>query len=85
MNIFIKDYVQDNDKINAAIRKVMRHFAGKSSFVLQIQKSINDFVEVSNFNIPEDFRIDGCYVQSMNALMEFAECIKADESLEKLK
>jgi hypothetical protein len=78
MNTFIKDYVHSNEKINGAIRKVMRHYARKSESVLQIQKSISDFVEVINFNIPEDFKIDGCYVQSMNSLMEFAECTKAD-------
>ena len=44
MNNFIKDYVHNNEKINGAIRKVMRHYARKSVSVLQIQKSIEDFV-----------------------------------------
>ncbi len=50
----------------------MRHYSKMSKRILRIQKSIPDFVEISNFNIPEDFKIDGCYVQSMNALMEFS-------------
>jgi len=44
MNQFIKEYIHNNEKINTAIRKVMRHYSKKSSTVIQVQKSINDFV-----------------------------------------
>lgn len=44
MNLFIKEYIHRNDRINTAIRKVMRHYARKSPTILKIQKSINDFV-----------------------------------------
>jgi len=62
MQAFMKEYIHGHDRLNQAVRKLMRHYAGKSVRLLRTQKSIPDFVEIEDFAIPEDFRIDGCYV-----------------------
>ena len=50
----------------------MRHYSRNSKIIKKLQSSIQDFVEITDFLIPQDFQIDGCYVQSMNTLMELA-------------
>lgn len=81
----MKDYIHEHEKINSAVRKLMRHYSRKNQRIVKIQKNIPDFVEIANFNIPNDFKIDGCYVQSMNALMEFSETQSPADTLDKLK
>lgn len=63
----------------------MRHFARYSPTVLKVKNSVDDFVEVEKFNIPDDFKIEGCYINAMGSLMEFAETQNAEQSLKKLK
>ncbi len=69
MNEFVKDYIKNNHRINGVVRKIMRQYSRKSPTILKIQRSINDFVEINDFNIHDDFKIEGCYIQSMNSLM----------------
>lgn len=51
----------------------------------KLSVKVPDFVEVTNFDIKDLYRIDGCYIQSMNALMEFAESPNSKFTLKKLK
>jgi hypothetical protein len=69
---FIKQYLEKHEKINLVIRKIMRMAVRKTKLILKLTEQLSDFVEIENFSIKEIYKIDGCYLHSMNALMEFA-------------
>jgi hypothetical protein len=50
----------------------MRIASKKTSIMKKITKNLPDFVVITDFDISDTFKIDGCYIQSMNALMEFS-------------
>lgn len=85
MVAFLKQYIEKHEKINMVIRKIMRMASRKTGIVRKLIKDVPDFVEVNNFDIKDIYRIEGCYLHSMNALMEFAECTNSKLSLKKLK
>ena len=45
---------------------------------------MKDFVVAEDFDMPEEFRIDGCYIRSINSLMEFSTGSDPVECLNKL-
>jgi hypothetical protein len=63
----------------------MRMASRKTALIKKLCLKVPDFVEVNNFDIKDIYRIEGCYIQSMNALMEFAESLNSKYSLKKLK
>jgi hypothetical protein len=66
---FIKQYIERHEKINQSIRKVMRQACRKGQLIQHLQVKLPNFIEVTDFEIPPDFAIEGCYLQSMNALI----------------
>jgi len=52
--------------------------------MITLDKELDNSVEIHQFDIKEIYRIDGCYVMSMNALMQLAEASNAKVSLRKL-
>lgn len=85
MVTFLKQYIEKHDKINIVIRKIMRMACRKAPLMRKLCLKVPDFVEVNDFDIKDIYKIDGCYIQSMNALMEFAESLNSKLSLKKLK
>jgi hypothetical protein len=85
MVAFLKQYIEKHEKINIVIRKIMRIASRKTDIVRKLCNNVPDFVEVNDFDIKNIYRIDGCYIQSMNAMMEFAEALNSKVSLKKLK
>jgi hypothetical protein len=63
----------------------MRMACRKTSLIKNLSVKVPDFVEINNFDIKDIYKIEGCYIQSMNALMEFAESLNSKHSLKKLK
>jgi hypothetical protein len=45
---------------------------------------MKEFPSVNDFEIPAEFRIEGCYIRSMNSLMEASEGYKEEVILQKL-
>ena len=41
----------------------------KTSLIKNLSVKVPDFAEINNFDIKDTYRIDGCYIQSMNTLM----------------
>jgi hypothetical protein len=66
---FVKQYIHRHEKINQSIRKIMRSYARVCQKIKLITCSISNFTDINEFQIADDFKIDGCYVQSMNSLM----------------
>jgi hypothetical protein len=85
MVAFLKQYIEKHEKINIVIRKIMRMACRKTALMKKLLIKVPDFAEVNNFDIKDIYKIDGCYIQSMNVLMEFAECPNSKYSLKKLK
>jgi hypothetical protein len=44
----------------------------KTNLLHTLTLKLPDFANVSDFDIPDTYKIDGCYLHSMTALMEFA-------------
>jgi hypothetical protein len=63
----------------------MRIACRKTDIIQKLCLKVPDFIEVIHFDIKEIFKIEGCYIQSMNAMMEFAEALSSKLSLRKLK
>lgn len=84
MITFIKQYIEKHEKLNSVIRKIMRMASKKTVIIKKLTKNIPDFVVINDFDISDAFKIDGCYIQSMNALMEFCEAQNSSVSLDKL-
>jgi hypothetical protein len=82
---FIRHYVEKNEKINISIRRIMRAACKKTALIRQLKLKLPDFAVISDFEVPEAYQIDGCYVHSMSTLMEFAETTNSLAALEKLK
>lgn len=85
MVAFLKQYIEKHEKINSVIRKIMRIASRKTDIVRQLCLKVPDFAQVGNFDIKEIYKIDGCYIQSMNVMMEFAEATTSKSTLRKLK
>jgi len=62
----------------------MRMGGKKTQGMITLDKELDNSVEIHQFDIKEIYRIDGCYVMSMNALMQLAEASNAKVSLRKL-
>jgi hypothetical protein len=85
MVAFIKQYVEKHDRVNIVIRKIMRFAGRRTSIVKRLLANVPDLAEIKAYSIPVNLQIDGCYVQSMGSLVEFAECLCSRSSLDKLK
>jgi hypothetical protein len=69
MVAFIKQYVEKHERVNIVIRKIMR-FAGRRTLIVkQLLTKVPDLADITAYSIPATLQIDGCYVQSMGALV----------------
>ena len=48
-------------------------------------EKLENFPDPKNYDLTEDFEIDGCYIRSINSLMEFAEEENPINLMKKLK
>lgn len=63
----------------------MRAACQNSPLIKGLLIKMPEYAEVDRFDIPKKYQIDGCYVHSMNTLMEFAETRTAFGALQKLR
>lgn len=46
-------------------------YASRVQYESLVQEKVPNFVTVDMYDMPEEFKIDGCYIRSINSLMEF--------------
>ena len=73
MTAFVDNYIHKHAKINATIRKIMRFVCSKSTLIKKLTLKLSDLPEISDFDVPEVYQIEGCYVHSLCAIMEFSQ------------
>lgn len=82
---FIRQYIERNDKINQSIRRIMRAACRKTAIITKLNNCLPNFPIIEQFQIPPEYRIDGCYAHSMTTLIELCECTSSIGCLKKLK
>ena len=66
------------------IRKIMRTASRKTELIQKLTSKLPDFADINDFEVPQKYKIEGCYVESMSSLMDLSEATTSRACLQRL-
>lgn len=80
----LRRHLLRHPRLAHSLIKVLRAAVRSTALFHHLQR-LPHFAEVDHFRIPPAYRIEGCFLHAMNALMEFSEAVSPEQSLAKLQ